>query len=83
MTKRKFYKTVITFEVLSEEPIPANASIEAIIEESTHGGYSMGDDTRNQTELNGKQAADELLKQGSEPEFFRIDETGKDLGEND
>jgi len=79
MTERKFYKTIITFEVLSEEPIPMDMEVQNIIDEAIEGGYSMSDAGMSAIEMDGKQAAKELIEQASSPEFFRIDENGNDI----
>jgi len=78
MTNRKFYKTKITFEVLSEEPI-GDMEMSHIVHECMEGGFSG--DTINSTEtiMNGKQAAKALIKQGSDTEFFQLNEDGSDM----
>ena len=81
MTKRKFYKKTMAFEVLSEEPIPDDMSIESICEEATTGGYSMKLLPSTDTVLNGKEAADALLDQASDPGFFQLTADGNDLDE--
>lgn len=81
MTDRKFYKTVIKFEVLSEEPIPAGMEYENIVHECKEGDWSMRPLGEKETELNGKQAARALLKQGSDPAFFSLTEKGEDASE--
>lgn len=81
MTDRKFYKTVIKFTVLSEEPIPGGMELEAIAKECMEGSYSRGDSSHKETELNGKQAAHELAVQGSDASFFQLTEDGEDLNE--
>ena len=78
MTDRKFYKTVVKFTVLSEEPIPDGMSLENIAAQCMTGDWSMGDASQKETELNGKQAARALEKQGSDPGFFQLDEKGDD-----
>lgn len=78
MTDRKFYKTVITFEVLSEEPIPPGMDIGNIAYEATEGDYVMRTIGNVKTELDGKQAADALLEQGSTPDFFCLTREGED-----
>ena len=78
MTDRKFYKTKISFVVISEEPIPDGMNVQAIANEAIEGGYSMGELTTKETELNGIQTAKALIKQGSDPEFFSIDAAGDD-----
>lgn len=78
--KRKFYKAVIQFEILSEKPIP-DMSLEDIAYETREGhmsGYFL--DTKRTT-LTGKQMAVALSSQGSDPEFFQLDEKGNDLEE--
>lgn len=78
MTDRKFYKTVIKFTVLSEEPIPDGMELSSIAEQCISGDWSMSCASRKETEINGKQAASALLNQGSDPSFFRLDEKGND-----
>jgi hypothetical protein len=78
MTDRKFYKRRLTIEVLSEEPIPDGMEVESIIEEAKSGDYSMRIAEDTETELNGKQAARALLKQGSDPSFFQLTAKGED-----
>lgn len=80
MTDRVFYKTIITIEVLSEDPIPDGMSVENIAKEAMEGSYSMqtlGEPI--ETVLNGKEAADALLEQGSDSSFFQLTEDGNDV----
>lgn len=78
MTDRKFHKRLLTIEVLSEEPIPEGMEVETIIEESKSGDYSMRIASDEESELNGKEAADALLEQGSDPGFFQLTPEGED-----
>lgn len=78
MTDRKFYKTVIKFEVLSEEPIPPGMEMENIIHECKEGDWSMRPLGEKETILNGKQAARALVNQGSDPSFFQLTDKGED-----
>jgi len=78
MTDRKFYKTVIKIEVLSEEPIPAGMEYENVIHECKEGDWSMRPLGEKETVLDGKQAARALLNQGSDPSFFGLTEDGND-----
>lgn len=73
--KNKYYKTIITFNVLSQDPIPDDMTLAAIDQECRVGEYSgdMGFESRV-TELTAEQAAEELLKQGSSPSFFGLEE---------
>ena len=79
MTTRKFYKTTVTFTVLSEDPIPPNSNIGGIVDECNVGEYVMHSSTINHEVLNGKQAAEELFNAGSEPQFFKIDDEGNEI----
>ena len=81
MTDRKFFKTVVKFTVLSEEPIPDGLSLENIANQCMTGDWSMGNASQKETELNGKQAARALLNQGSDPGFFSLTEKGEDANE--
>jgi hypothetical protein len=78
MTDRKFFKTVVKFTVLSEEPIPDGMSLENIAAQCMTGDWSMGNASQKETEINGKQAARELEKQGSDPGFFSLTDKGED-----
>jgi len=76
-SKRKFYRTVYTFEMLTEEP-PESMSLESIAYETTEGhasGMFLETDTR---EVTGRDMAELLQSQGSDPEFFQLTEDGED-----
>jgi len=77
MTKRKFYKTTITVTVLSENPYHAD-NLEEVAFSITEGDCSGEWDQKSIT-INGKTAAKELKKQGSDPEFFNLDDKGNEL----
>lgn len=78
MTKRKFYKHTITVEVISEtDAVPSNLADVAY--QISDGGDSGVWEVSKTEKLNGKQAAQALIKQGSDPEFFGIDEAGNDV----
>lgn len=78
MTDRKFYKKVIPIEVLSEEPIPDGMEISDIALEAINGDYSMRVLPSTDTVLNGKEAADALFEQTSDPSFFQLTPEGND-----
>lgn len=78
MNNRKFFKTRIVIEVLSEEEIPPGMSVEQIAYEARYGGYSMRNVEEKSTELNGKEMAVALMEQGSDPEFFGLTRDGED-----
>jgi len=78
MSKRKFYKTVITLEVLSEEPLE-DVPLEYIVQQCDEGDFSGDWNITESQELTGKEMAQALVGQRSEPEFFNLDEDGNDL----
>lgn len=81
MTDRKFHKTTIVVEVLTEEPIPDTLSLAEIIQESSEGGYSYKWGRNPGIILNGKEAAEALIEQGSDADFFNLTEGGEDANE--
>lgn len=78
MTSRKFFKTIVKVTVLSEEPIH-EMELNELHYAITEGGMSGEVEYGFQNKLNGKQAAMELLAQGSDPSFFRLTEDGEDI----
>ena len=80
MAKKQLYRTFITLEVLSEQPIPDNISLSEISNECENGDYSGITDWLITNEpIVGLEAAEKLKEMGSDPEFFRMDENGNDL----
>jgi hypothetical protein len=78
MNTRKFHKTIISVEVLSEAPFnPSNLG--DVYYSITQGDCSGRWKIVNTEELDGKSAAIELMKQGSDPEFFGLNDDGEDL----
>jgi len=74
---RKFYRQVFTFEILSEEPI-GDISLEDANYETMEGNMSGHFLSRIETEHTAKEMADMLCSQGSDPEFFQLNEQGED-----
>jgi len=80
MAKRKFFKTVLKVEILSEnKPIDDTLSLSEIAYEITEGGCSGKVETEMAVKLSGKEMAQALQAQASDPEFFQLDEEGNDL----
>jgi len=77
MTERKFYKTILQVEILSEEPVQT-VDLESIHHQITEGDWSGNTEIVSQTTLNGKEAAEALLNQASDPKFFNLTENGDD-----
>lgn len=79
ISKRKFYKTVIIVEILSEKPNYEPVSLHSLSDDISTGDCSGSWTVKKQTVLNGKQMAKALEKQGSDPEFFNLTEKGEDI----
>jgi len=79
---KKIYKSIITLEILSEEPLPDSMTLGDIINESDTGGYSlyMGGAILSST-LESLEAVAEIKKHGSDTEFFGLDKNGEELEE--
>jgi len=80
-SKRKFYKTVIRFEVLSEEPVE-QVDLETLHYEVTEGRWSGRFLDTTEEILDGPQMAKALQEQSSDPEFFNLDSDGNDVEED-
>lgn len=75
--KRKFYKTTIMVEVLSEDPYDFN-NLSDVYRDITTGACSGQVRVTGREDFQGPRAAKELRKQESDPAFFRLDENGND-----
>lgn len=80
---RKFYKTTYTITVISEGQLPEGLELSGIEYEITEGDSSGSFEETECIELSGLEAATELIAQGSDPEFFRLDEDGNSLEDED
>ena len=80
---QKFYKTIFTFEVLSEKRLPGDLDL-VDINQMTYDGNCVGrfGETRV-IRLSGKEAADALYEFGSEPGFFQLDDDGNEEEEGE
>lgn len=76
---RKFYRTVISVEILSEEPYPPDPELTDVAEDITSGGCSgcVSEIVSNE-ELSGKDMATCLRAQGRDPGFFGLTDDGED-----
>lgn len=80
MAKRKFYKTIFRVEVLSEDfPVEDVDSLHDIAYQIDEGDCSGKVEHVRSVRLTGKRAAEALREQGSDPEFFQLDDNGNDL----
>jgi len=80
MTKKKLYRTIIQYEIISEEPIES-MSLEDIAEETTNGSMSgmFLENVVTNEKLTGIAAVNAVKAQGSSPEFFFMDDKGNDI----
>lgn len=83
MAKKTLHRTVVSFVVLSDEPLEDNISLSDIEYETTDGQWIMGDKKLKKTELVGKVAVNEVYKLGSDPDFFFMDEDGNEVEQDD
>jgi len=74
----KFYRTIIQVEVLSEGgPVPEGMSLADIDYQITDGDWSGDTVIKKAEEVSGEEMSKLLMKQGSDPSFFGLDEKGK------
>ncbi len=85
MTKKKvLYRSVIQIEVLSEDPIPEDMSLNDIEDECNTGSFSgVHDKIIMNEKIEGLDAVKATLKQGSSPDFFQMTEEGNEFGDDD
>jgi hypothetical protein len=76
--KKTIYRTIVTIEVLSPEP-DIHTSLTDIADEMDNGEYSGAVSFGKPKPIKGKVAARTILAQGSDPEFFGMDERGNEL----
>jgi formylmethanofuran dehydrogenase subunit E len=77
---RQFHRTVITVEVLSEEPYEFD-DLEQTYQDIVTGDCSGTAKVTATETVDGPTMAKLLINQGSDPEFFRLDENGNDADE--
>lgn len=77
----KFFKTIITIEILSERKYNST-DLTRINYDITDGDCSGKVEISSYQELTPKEAAKELLAQGSDPEFFNLDKDGNSLDDD-
>lgn len=81
MAKKTLYRSVIQLEILSEEPIES-MSLEEIAEECVNGSFSGVHEFKVQNQVvKGIKAARLTIAQGSNTEFFGMDDKGNELDE--
>lgn len=66
------YKTIMTVEILSEDPI-GSPTLEEVAYEITHGSWSGSYEVSSRSELSNEEMREALIEQGSDPGFFGLD----------
>jgi len=80
---RKFYRTVVSIEILSEdEPYGDGRTLEDIGYAITEGHCSGKITTASEAEVTAPEMAKLLVAQGSDPEFFQLDENGNEVDDS-
>jgi len=80
-SERKFFKTVYTVTVLSEDT-PFEGDLHELAE-VVESGDCCGGYVTTSVEITGKQAADGLCELASDPGFFQLDSEGNDLDDEE
>ena len=80
--KKKIYKTVISYTILSEEPY-FDMRLSDIIYNCEEGSFIGGKfmTTTINDELIGENAVNEIKELGSMPDFFMMDDDGEEIEE--
>ncbi len=79
MTNRQFYKIIYQVTVLADDTLSDNYTLNDIGFLINNGKCSGVTKQISHKTLDGKQIAEELQKQGSDPGFFQVDKNGNDL----
>jgi hypothetical protein len=78
-TKKKLYRNVYVVEILSEEPLGDGMTLEQLQYEMLEGDCSgVVKHKYIDQEVRGRKAAKMVMAQGSNPEFFGMNEFGNE-----
>lgn len=78
-SNRKFYKTVVTVTILSEDPVNQNIDLGGINHQITDGDWSGEVAMGESQKVTASEVAKLLEEQGSDPSFFGLDSEGNDV----
>jgi hypothetical protein len=79
-SKKKFWRTIIKVEVLSEEMVDFD-TLEQVAEAINTGDCVGRWEVQDQYDVNAKRMANLLHEVGSEPSFFMLDDEGNDIND--
>jgi hypothetical protein len=78
--KKTIYRSVIQIEVLSPTPISESSDLGDIIDEGNFGEFSITHKfTTANKPVKGMKAVDLIRNQGSDPDFFHMDNKGNEI----
>lgn len=76
---RKFYRTMVHVEVLSEKPLDMEPELQDLVTlAEADDGVSLATTWDEPVPVDGPTMADLLMKQDNDPEFFGLTEEGED-----
>ena len=79
LSKRKFYRTLVQIEILSETPYPSTTDLEKIQDDITNGAQVGEVSVVTDSEvMDVKTCVERLFAIGSDPEFFSLNKHGHD-----
>lgn len=79
MDDRTFYKTTVTFTVLSQEPIPDDVGVRWIGQECDEGSYVGSTMTIETQERNAVEIIEDLREVEGDPAVFQLDANGEPI----
>jgi len=78
-SERKFFRTIFEIEILSQEALPDTMTLEDLDFEMREGGCSGKITKTEGEEIGAFTCSKSLIKQGTDPELFRLDVLGRDI----
>lgn len=86
MAKKIIHKTIVIIEILHEEKVDMdNYTLSQIMYNIDEGGWSgvvRVKEGQSNIELKGKKAVDAVKNQGTDTEFFQMDDEGNELDDD-
>ena len=79
MNKKQLHRTIIQVEVLSDGYFDFS-NLAQLSHDSMYGDISSVSEVKETSILQGDEAVAAVVAQGSDPEFFGMDDEGNDLG---
>lgn len=78
--KKTLYKSILKIEILSDEPIPEETSLQKILHETDEGMWSGKREWNDRNvQVTGINAVKECDKHGTDTDFFYMDGKGDEM----